>query len=252
MVKTSNRKKAPTVCLQCGTNFEIRADRQGKNNFCNRKCLGLWNSVNRIGINNKTFKRIEVFCSNCNKSIFRRKRDIKSKSFYCSPKCSSDGKIKLGKYGNQYSSRVTVSCLQCQTKLIRLPNEIIKRKHGSFCNRQCEGLWKAIHLVGAKLYNFKGGYKDYYGPTWPAAKRLARIRDNNTCQICGKTKAQEGKNLSIHHKWPFRLFGLNNHEMANKLSNLITVCNNCHKSAEFKSLSNESLIFNASLELSVI
>jgi 5-methylcytosine-specific restriction endonuclease McrA len=61
---------------------------------------------------------------------------------------------------------------------------------------------------------------------------MARVRDNNTCQNCSKTKEMLGKNLDVHHIIPFRNFGVGRHEEANRLYNLISYCNKCHKIIE--------------------
>lgn len=68
------------------------------------------------------------------------------------------------------------------------------------------------------------------GPSWEQQRKAARDRDNHTCQICGKTREQEGKNLAVHHIKAYRLF--TNSIEANALENLITVCQSCHMKLE--------------------
>lgn len=82
------------------------------------------------------------------------------------------------------------------------------------------------HTTGANNHSWKGGYTPYYGPNWIYQHPKVRKRDNNTCQDCGlyQTKPK----LIVHHKIPFRFFGLEKYQEANKLSNLITVCIYCH------------------------
>ncbi len=67
-----------------------------------------------------------------------------------------------------------------------------------------------------------------YGPNWETQNRLARTRDQNTCQNCGAHGA--GVILHVHHKIPFRQWP--SYEQANRLENLVTLCPVCHRKAE--------------------
>jgi DEAD/DEAH box helicase domain-containing protein len=67
-----------------------------------------------------------------------------------------------------------------------------------------------------------------YGPNWSRQRELARARDIYRCQICGEPEGN--KEHHVHHKTPFRLF--DSTEQANQLSNLITLCNSCHRKVE--------------------
>ncbi len=68
-----------------------------------------------------------------------------------------------------------------------------------------------------------------YGPNWQKQRQLALTRDKATCQVCGQ-KSDANHALHIHHKIPFRHF--RSFVEANDLSNLITLCSRCHRSAE--------------------
>ncbi len=67
-----------------------------------------------------------------------------------------------------------------------------------------------------------------YGPLWPNIRSLARARDSYRCQVCGAIENKTA--FHVHHKTPFRMF--NSADEANKLSNLVTLCPNCHKKVE--------------------
>ncbi len=82
---------------------------------------------------------------------------------------------------------------------------------------------------------WNGGKVYYYGPSWNSARNQARARDNYTCQYCGVTESELGKQLDVHHIRKFRLFGLSNHKQANQLDNLICLCSECHIIAEVQS-----------------
>lgn len=83
--------------------------------------------------------------------------------------------------------------------------------------------------------HWKGGKIYYYGPSWNSQRNAARERDNYTCQYCGTTEDELGKQLDVHHIHKFRSFGLARHEEANNLNNLICLCPNCHIIAEVQS-----------------
>lgn len=76
-----------------------------------------------------------------------------------------------------------------------------------------------------------------YGQNWYKQRKATLERDNYTCQACGK----EGRrlknnrwNLHVHHKSKIKNFVDSrtkevDYESANDLSNLVTLCQNCHK-----------------------
>ena len=80
--------------------------------------------------------------------------------------------------------------------------------------------------------NWRGGTSQicWRGPGWTVARRLARERDNNTCQTCGTTALEQGKNMDVHHRVSY--FSFANAEEANVLTNLICLCRPCHRKVE--------------------
>jgi DEAD/DEAH box helicase domain-containing protein len=67
-----------------------------------------------------------------------------------------------------------------------------------------------------------------YGPMWNDIRKQVRARDGYRCQVCGK--AENGRNHEVHHKIPFRTFAST--VEANQLTNLITLCAECHRRVE--------------------
>lgn len=67
-----------------------------------------------------------------------------------------------------------------------------------------------------------------YGKDWGEIKELVKHRDHFTCQNCGKL--QSSVSFDVHHIKPFKAFS--NAREANKMENLITLCRQCHRSAE--------------------
>ena len=86
-----------------------------------------------------------------------------------------------------------------------------------------EGWWIGDHVVSR-------------GPDWPRQRDQARRRDGYRCRWCGAPERPQRQH-HVHHVVPFRDFrwvpGQNeNYRQANRLSNLVTLCPNCHRRAE--------------------
>lgn len=86
--------------------------------------------------------------------------------------------------------------------------------------------------VGPDHHRWKGGRSRYYGPNWHQQRRKCLERDNNQCVVCGMTlEAHTQKyreSLHVHHITPFRKFGEDGYEKANRLENLLTLCRRHH------------------------
>ncbi len=77
-----------------------------------------------------------------------------------------------------------------------------------------QGLWKSDPIQ--------------YGPNWKTQRQRARERDRFRCRICGIP--EQVHSHDVHHIKPFRTFP--SYKEANELSNLITLCPNCHQCTE--------------------
>ena len=67
-----------------------------------------------------------------------------------------------------------------------------------------------------------------YGPGWEKIRNSVLLRDQKTCQMCGKGSYTEP--LHVHHKLPMRNFS--GYQEANNPDNLISLCPRCHQRAE--------------------
>lgn len=99
--------------------------------------------------------------------------------------------------------------------------------------------FRYIHIKGSKdarriVIKQKG-----YGKNWSKQRNAALERDNYQCQKCGRKGKKKGYywDLHIHHISKIKNF-VNlqtkevDYEKANDLSNLITLCPQCHKYAD--------------------
>ena len=80
-------------------------------------------------------------------------------------------------------------------------------------------------MTGETNPNWVGGvWGDLYPPEFSRIRKQVKERDNNICQLCGKTEEEEiignGCGLSVHHV---------DYDKQNcNEDNLITLCNSCH------------------------
>lgn len=93
---------------------------------------------------------------------------------------------------------------------------------------------------GRDHHNFKEEKTTNYGPNWREKRIERRIIDQGRCQVCGRTDAENiekaGRVNSVHHIEPRSEF-INDdytldYEEANKLENLITLCDRHHQMYE--------------------
>jgi len=189
----------------------------------------------RSGELHHNYSQEERKCAWCGEKMHRMKSYSRIKNTFCSKNCRAEwSKENLTGKNNPSFTSIEVECSWCGKKIIRNMATIAKNNNFFCCRKHC-GLWKAQNLRGDKIYNWKGGYMPYYGENWLSQRRLALKRDNYTCQKCGKTKDDLGKNPDVHHKKSFRKFGLENYIQANDLKNLICLCGKCHSRIHNKS-----------------
>lgn len=76
--------------------------------------------------------------------------------------------------------------------------------------------------------------REKYGPRWDEIREEAIQQDDEQCQSCalGRTRHRElfGFDIHVHHETPRHEF--DSHEQANRMSNLVTLCVECHAQAE--------------------
>lgn len=192
----AKKPKIIVPCATCGAMLERHPYRltYAKNQFCDAKCHGAWNTTHNNGENHPRWvKELAVRCDQCGKEFRQKAR-----------------------------------------------SRLARNQH-NFCCDDCARLWMVENdvYVGENNHNWKGGEVDYYGPNWFRQARAARQRDGYKCRHCGKSQKKTKRTLDVHHIVPFRNFGYirdrnDNYLQANDLSNLITLCQQCHAKAEVK------------------
>lgn len=110
--------------------------------------------------------------------------------------------------------------------------------HKELCSNEPERKRKIGEATrGSKHHNWQGGksvinLSDHRGSGWIHIAEAVRNRDKRVCRICGKSELENGRRMDVHHIVPYH--DLNDTKKANRMSNLISLCQSCHKKEESK------------------
>lgn len=246
--KDANRPLYSLKCEHCGIDFETT---YAKQKFCSRQCSSdaiLFAPRLKTCLNcGKQFERVnhkQVYCSvACRQSSDPGKRTTFvclwcGKEFenwtyrhsrYCSLQCASEYGARQPKpSARRPENFVNLTCEQCGASY-RLHKNVYAQRGSRFCSAKCKGASKSEHMRGENNPNYKDGTSHLYpgrGKNWWQQRNAAMERDGHRCQKCN-----ENATLEVHHIEAYRLFK-GNWEKANHLSNLITLCRQCHISVE--------------------
>jgi hypothetical protein len=137
-------------------------------------------------------------------------------------------KLSAARLGKRFKPVKMLDCQHCG-KPFEGPRQlsIAAREKARFCSYDCTYGYRRAHPELSPVW--RGGYDPYYGPNWKFQAKLARERDHNTCQDCGKE--QYRPLLPVHHIQRLRAFR-RDFTAANDLTNLITLCATCHMRRE--------------------
>lgn len=178
----------------------------------------------------KEYGTVEVQCSNCEEVIKRRPHAVERYSrFYCDRDCKHEFMETLtAEQARAWEGgKVTVHCEVCtEPKKVR-PAKVDKSR---FCSQDCMIEWRTDTFSGENHPHWKGGYNRYYGPNWYTQRDKTLERDGYQCQICDMDREEHQENYDcnpvVHHIIRFGDF--DSYKEANKLSNLIALCKQCH------------------------
>lgn len=174
--------------------------------------------------------RVTLECEVCGEE-YGEKHAKKNTSRFCSVECA--GKWKSEAYrdeGNPYGyNDIQITCEWCGDV-----DPSPAHKDARFCSQDCMVEWRAREYSGSNHPRWNGGKNSYRGPNWERQRQKARERDDHECQYCGETDAE----LDVHHILPFSEF--DDYQTANRLQNLITLCDSCHSNAEWGNIAIQS------------
>lgn len=181
----------------------------------------------------RTF-RYRLLCPVCGMEFVRGQWDVcggKYTWLFCSRECadrfhssrmSGKGNPLYGKHHTEESRR----------KISENRIYLKGKEHPSYGRRLTEEQKKACseRELREKRWRWKGGVHKYfwqYPPEWnDALKTKVKKRDNYKCVMCGKTQDEVVK-LDIHH--------INEAKDDCSMTNLMTLCNDCHLRAHGRS-----------------
>lgn len=224
------------TCDNCGESYRnYPSNETGDTHFCGMGCYAEWQSKHRTGENHPTWKDAggKVNCEWCGVEAYREPRKKESRDrFYCSTECMSKWRsenITGDKSPFWKNASKVVTCSNCGDSVETFRSRLDTKDH-FFCDRDCYAEWQSHNLNRENHPNWKGGGPLYYGENWLSQREKALQRDDYTCQDCGKTQEEIGREPDVHHKVPLRKF--DSPEDANELKNLISLCRSCHNKWE--------------------
>jgi hypothetical protein len=134
---------------------------------------------------------------------------------------------------HQGDSRIEVECYTCGSEKLVYPNRY-KKYDKHYCSKH------GPSALGENSPNWKEDSRTYMGPHWEEQRIKALERDNYTCQSCGmcekKHRRQYDQGLHVHHIIARSEFEDHDPEQ-NNLTNLVTLCRQCHSVYEGSNLS---------------
>jgi len=208
------------ICNTCGKEFK-KPKSQSHYKFCSLRC---WYKYSII---KNSAKREKRKCEFCNKEYEYVKN--KNGKRFCSPECRYAA--WKGENNPRYNkeSKTNINCANCGKEFI-IYKSWIKNGDGKYCSKKCQYEHRSEIYTGENSANWKGGVFPDYGRNWKKQRSAARKRDNYTCQHCGITEKEIGRQLDVHHIKTILSFS-GDWDSANKIDNLISLCNACHRKA---------------------
>ncbi|WP_172795754.1 HNH endonuclease [Haloferax sp. Q22] len=243
------------TCKNCGEEFEGEDWRDRK--YCSKDCFhDSGDYVDNLPKEARETEKLSRSCRYCGEEF--ETTEFKDE-VYCDQEChindiSNDrefeecqnpecGDTLSGKYQKKYCSTdcayrhrelkaiVSIECDWCGSEFERKKCNV---KENNFCSRNCYYRYKKeediLDYEAENNPHWKGGYSPDFGSNWEEQRRKCWERDSYSCVVCGKGKSELGQRPAVHHIKPRRCF--EKLENANRLDNLVTLCQHHHMVVE--------------------
>lgn len=202
------KEKIKCVCKWCGKEFEVRPSAITANRgvFCSKECYGKWQSENKTGRNNPSYRggKVKCICPQCGREFEVYPHRFKNYGVLCcSSKCMGEWNSE-NRVGNNSAhwkgGKVERICEECGNNFEVFPKEL-KNNGGRFCSIQCQGRWQSKNRTGETSANWQGGisFEPYCIKFNNEFKERVREFFGRRCFECNKTEEENGVKLSVHH-----------------------------------------------------
>lgn len=228
-------------CKRCGSEFYSDYEKK----YCSEDCRG--EAVTFAGSENPNYDggKETTECAICNGEFDFYPSG--KPGLYCPDCVETEEWRELPPLDGENNPRwnggkLNLECAACGATVRRYPSDVTGEV--TVCDRECLSDWLSEAFTGDGHPNWKGGDTGNYGSGWNRVRREALERDGYECVNCGKTKADIGRNPDVHHIVPVRVFAATDGYRktdAHRLDNVVSLCLECHRKADFGHLSKGTL-----------
>lgn len=190
-------------------------------------------------IHGESIAGVSVECDSCGTTIVRKQFQVdKKNNLFCDHDCYAEfiSEERNGEDAFNWQggiNTVETKCGWCGEK-IAVPRQSYENSENNFCGQDCSGQYKSEYYSGENSWTWEGGWDGYRGESWKKIRREILERDDYECQNCGIDNhichEKQYSGLHVHHIEKFMEF--DDPEEANKGSNLISLCPECHHEVE--------------------
>lgn len=229
------------TCDYCGNEFYSEYAKR----YCSKECLLNSDSYSKENHPGWTGGKESASCEICDSEF--EYYESEKKGLYC-PECvrNEDWReppVVNGSDNHRWAGGKTEKdCDVCGKSVRRYPsgfeNDVV------CCSQECREVWLSESFTGEGHPNWAGGGSIHYGQGWRRARLAALDRDDRTCQVCGETANEIGRNPDVHHIVPVRAFvDVEGAEVgdAHAVENLICLCVSCHRNADVGNIGKAAL-----------
>lgn len=228
-------------CANCGEEFYCEYEKT----YCSESCHDEGVSYQGTAARNYQGKIESTDCEICGTEF--EYYPSEKEGLYCS-ECveNEDWREPPSLEGEDHprwkGGKLELECEVCDATVERYPSNVTGEV--TVCSENCRAEWLSDSFAKSGHPNWEGGDNGSYGKGWNAVRRRALERDGYECVVCGKSREEIGRNPDVHHVVPVRRFAASESHSksdAHYLDNVVSLCVDCHRKADFGQLSKARL-----------